>query len=377
MRQAILHIGTLKTGSTSIQKALSSRRSELPAQGAFYPRSPGAGAHVMLAYLSPTMQARRGGKGAHAERFVDKVEQFKKRFKIEMENLPAEVTRVILSEEKMSLLKATHEINDLKQILQPYFDEFIVVVYLRSQDSFLASRYAELLRMGTLGGPDNEVATPGRLWHYDYHGLVGRWAEVFGSASMRPRIYERGAKSDFDSINDFLGACALQLDVPADDPVRHRNKSMSFAGQTFMLRMAALMREKLGRNNMDKSLWHEVSVAVSRGVLGQGWLPTRAEAAAFMQRFEAGNEALRQQYFPERETLFADGSARFPETPMRIDDAAVLEAACLAFLESVQRITPRKEKRKAASSGGRRKRRAAAEGIDDEIDNEIDDEGED
>jgi hypothetical protein len=201
---------------------------------------------------------------------------------------------------------------------------------------------------------------------------------VFGSASMRPRIYERGARNDFDSIDDFLGVCGVQLDIPADDPVRDRNKSMSFAGQTFMLRMAELMRTKLGRDNVNKALWHEVAVAVSKGVPGQGWLPTRAEAAAFMQRFQAGNEALRQQYFPDRETLFADSSARFPETPMRTNDAAVLEAACLAFLESAQRLSPRKQQRKqAAASGGRRKRRAAAEEIDAEIEDELHDGAED
>src|SRR5947209_14208464 len=44
-----LHIGTEKTGTTSIQKFLAKNRPVLDEQGIFYPRSPGNQNHIALA----------------------------------------------------------------------------------------------------------------------------------------------------------------------------------------------------------------------------------------------------------------------------------------------------------------------------------------
>jgi hypothetical protein len=53
-RDLILHIGTSKTGSTSIQRVLSTQRPALEAQGVFYPKSPGNERHEFLAVQAST-----------------------------------------------------------------------------------------------------------------------------------------------------------------------------------------------------------------------------------------------------------------------------------------------------------------------------------
>ncbi len=52
-RDLILHIGTSKTGSTSIQKVLARQRRALRTQGIVYPRSPGSERHELLAVWLP------------------------------------------------------------------------------------------------------------------------------------------------------------------------------------------------------------------------------------------------------------------------------------------------------------------------------------
>jgi hypothetical protein len=110
---------------------------------------------------------------------------------------------------------------------------------------------------------------------------------------------------------------------------------------------------------------------------GQGWLPTRDEAALFMKRFEAGNEAVRKRYFPDRASLFADETSRFPLKPMTISEDDILDAACRSFLQSALRTmskdrpAPRQmeghadraaRRAKLREKGqGRKKRRDAAE----------------
>jgi hypothetical protein len=355
MRRAIIHIGTTKTGTTSIQRVLGLHRDQLLAQGACYPVSPGALEHVKLhGWMAQRRRsARKRGPVAAVTPQARELDEFPAAFAREMEGLPASIDRVMLSEERLSTLRTGEEIGALKDFLAPFFDSFQIVVYLRSQDSYLASRYSELLRMGKFEGPDNVVATRERLWHYDYHALIGRWAEVFGADAITPRLYGRGPGKSFDSVDDFLTLCGLTVDLSKDSPARKRNESISFAGQELMLRVAELIRRETGEEKISPSLWFEISAAVSIGLPGKGWLPTRDEAAAFMKRFEAGNEAIRARYFPERTILFDDASSRFPVTPMVVDQAAVLEAACMALFRSAARSEGRLRSRKEAGVGAR------------------------
>jgi hypothetical protein len=144
---------------------------------------------------------------------------------------------------------------------------------------------------------------------------------------------------------------------------------MSFVGQQMMLRMATLIQEKNGGARIDAAIWTEIRKAIAAAAPGQGWLPTQAEAAAFMQRFEAGNERLRQRYFPDRPRLFADGSGRFPQAPMQADEAAILDVACKAFLKAAARAEmlaqtgpePRGAGRGKGKRGGKGRRRGAQE----------------
>jgi hypothetical protein len=368
MRRAIIHIGPRKTGTTSIQGLLARRRDELKAQGACYPVSPGPIMHVKLhSMLAQRRRVARLGADALDPAAEAGVRDFLPSFDAEMKALPASVNRVIFSEERLSVLRTPDEISELKTFLQPYFDSFSVVLYLRSQDAYVASRYSELLRMGTLDGPDNVVATPERLWHHDYKALLDRWAAVFGEDAMQPRIYERSAGRSFDSVADFLKVCDLDLRTSKEDSPPQRNTSMSAAGQKLMLRMAELIQQQSGEAHIRYDLWKEISNAVSESVPGQGWLPTRTEAAAFMQRCAASNEAVRLRYFPDRATLFADDSARFPVEEVEPDEAAILRAACLSFLACAARLEKLGRTRpvrrgpgpRAGKEGGGRKREQA------------------
>jgi hypothetical protein len=125
-----------------------------------------------------------------------------------MKHLPNSINRVIFSEERLSLSRSEDDIQPLKEFLQPYFDAFTIVVYLRSQGSYLASRYSEFLRMRVFDGPDHVVATQERLLHHDYEALVARWQGVFGDDAIQIRLYERGSGKNFDSVDDFWAFAA-------------------------------------------------------------------------------------------------------------------------------------------------------------------------
>jgi hypothetical protein len=137
---------------------------------------------------------------------------------------------------------------------------------------------------------------------------------------------------------------------------------MSFAGQKLMLQLADLIKAQAGDGRVRYDLWRVISAAITAGVPGSGWLPTQAEAAAFMARFEESNEAVRRRYFPDRPSLFADDSQRFPLAPQEADNAAILDAAChslIACAEKLEKRPRRTPPERVAGPLAREARRAA------------------
>ena len=92
-----------------------------------------------------------------------------------------------------------------------------------------------------------------------------------------------------------------------------------------------------------------------------------------MQRFAEGNAAIRQRYFPERVSLFADESARFPLLPMQATDGEFVEAACQAFLESVVRGLAREKAAEQRGASGTKSRDSRGDEWEDDGEEDEDD----
>ena len=356
-REAIIHIGTMKTGSTSIQNVFNKYRGDILARGALFPSSPGWGAHQLLTYATVGLRRRDrnlepavwGGVEPEA-----RLAQFEVEFKEEMENIPAHVDRVIFSDGRLSFLARTPaDLGPLKEYLSPYFKKFTIIAYLRRQDSYLASRYSQLLRSGAVGEPDHRRTNTARLQEYVFQRLLNIWTQVFGEAAVKPRIYERGPDKKFDSVDVFIAACRLDLKVPLNDQARLANPSMNMAGQEVLREVGRVLQERTGKSNVGGPLWRRMTQAVTRALPGKGWLPTRAEAAEFMAMYEEANENVRRRFFPDRPTLFMDKSANFPVEPMQISDHDRFVAASAAFLEGMERGLSRESAvaRKATITG--------------------------
>jgi hypothetical protein len=354
-REAIIHIGTPKTGSTSIQQVLRNRRRDILAQGALFPRSPGPGAGGIHSFL--TCAAERGKYRATDRMWggvppARRLEQFLAELAQEMAACPDNVDRVIFSHERLSgALQTSEQIARLRDILQPYFSRFRIVVYLRRQDTLLASQYTQMLRKGMLRDPSELFTHQNNLKYHDYDKLLTSWAEVFGEASIVPRIYERGPDGLFDSVADFLAVCGLSLTFEENDRLRTRNPSIKTAGQVILRQVGLILEQQGGTKVINTPAWRATRGAASRVLAGPGWTPTRDEAIAFMQQYEAGNEAVRQRYFPERDTLFSTEFANLPTYRSDLPAEEYLQAACLALVEAFKVHSLRE--RKALKKGGK------------------------
>ncbi len=338
MPEFLLHIGQSKTGTSSIQRVLGARRPALAAEGICYPASPGWANHGLLpASLAPLAQlghfnpALWDGMGPEA-----RIARFRREFQAEMAGLPATTRRVILSAEQCTGLLTTREaIAALRDLLAPWATRFRIVMYLRRQDTHVASSYVQALRVAQIAPPSLPKAGPERLAHYDYARVLEDWAAVFGDAAMEPRIFERAAMVNGDAVDDFLALAGVTLAVPKDDPDRQSNLSLTPGGTDLVRAMGERLKATPEGLTAASLPWRRFTAAASEALPGRGWKPPPAEAAAFLARFAGVNEAVRRRWFPTRAALFEDpapAGAPGLASASCIDTEAALDAALALLL---------------------------------------------
>ena len=338
-RELILHIGMSKTGSSSIQYLLDINRSALLAQGFSYPGKTAGNSHALLAtaftsfpvMLNDTEHKTWQGRAPEVA-----IGSYIAELEAEVAGLPHRVSRIILSAEQFGKYQRTQaDIRRLRDFVVRLADRCIVVVYLRRQDEHFASLYSQFLRWGKIGEPDMQKLNPLHQ-DYDYADLLARWADVFGKQNVVPRLFERPAGKHFDVVADFAGLCGFDLAPLRLHTDVNRNQSMNLAGQEVLRRLGARLSRDTPGGAPAGTAWQRVTEAVSAASPGKGWLPTQAQARAFMDRYAASNEAVRAAYFPERTSLFQMKFDSLPEHEATLSADDVQTATIEALLVCLQ-----------------------------------------
>jgi hypothetical protein len=366
-RDLILHIGTTKTGSTSIQAVLARNRAALAAQGVLYPKSPGDAQHDLLAYALMENHVLRNRLDTSLWMGLSpevRIAQFRQEFADEIRGAPPGIKQVIVSTEFIYiLLRQPSEVQRLHDLLAPLFDTIKVVIYLRRQDAHFTSLYTQLLRSGEVVAPDQLKMRPRPLHELDYQKMLDRWVAVFGRAAIVPRLFEQQGDGRFDAVQDFLGLCGVTL--PAAAETVESNTSMDMAGQLLLVDLGRLIQAQDSVKIVAGPVWKSLTDAVTAAVPGRGWRPARAAAETFYAQFKESNEAVRAAWFPERAALFREEFAEYPDQPDIVDREAIYRAACAALLKLAQREQERSVKqaheavRQARSAGNPARLRAA------------------
>lgn len=254
-RRAILHIGTEKTGSTSIQQFLSHGRRWLATHGFHHSKAAGSPNHVRL--FSYAVDNPRLAFGAS-----DRAEQGKLRRKLEIElakecDAHPDATFLFSNEHCHSRLFEAGEVARLKTLLDPLFDEVKVLVYLRRQDLLAVSLYSTLLKAGV--SSDEVLVTrpiaalpqhaPEQDLYYDYQALLARWAAVFGDDALIVRRFEPASLVGGDIVADFCDAVGLP--APSREPAR-ANESLRPEFQDYLRLLNRFLKVKHGYPQRDR-----------------------------------------------------------------------------------------------------------------------------
>ncbi len=214
-KRLYLHIGTEKTGSTSIQFACAMNHERLRKAGFLYPRVPGERNHVRL-----TLYAIDHGRSAdlrpRAGLGLDRdYERFKHEFQHSLlqEISQSSCSAVVLSNEHLSSrLHRIEEINRLAEIVREITDDMKIIVYLRPQHELAASAYSTSVKSGST--EELELPIDDKQPYFNYALMLDPWASVFGEGNISVRIYNRLQMPTGDVVKDFLSA--IGFEIPAD-----------------------------------------------------------------------------------------------------------------------------------------------------------------
>lgn len=193
----VLHIGSGKTGTTSIQKFFINNSDKLLNHGVFYPvKRSIVPNHILL----PAGFVRHGSISTSHNRFyLDSFDRFKKdyekfKYALDQELQKQKPDVMVLSAEQLFRDFSDKSTVSLKDFLKPYFDEIVVVAYVRDPVSDYASRVSQHIRTGMLMLPPvvRDVRAVLQYYESQFPGCV------------KVNAFERDQLVEGDVVADFI-----------------------------------------------------------------------------------------------------------------------------------------------------------------------------
>ena len=285
-----LHIGTEKTGSTSIQRYLAKNRVRLREEGILFPLAPGLDNQRALTAIAEENSEDSALQEIFDIRNPGDLQRFRKelRGKLKEELNAAGCSHVVMSNEHCSSRLRDHsQVEYLRAFLGEFFDRIRILVYIRRQDDFLVSTYSTMVKTGRTN-PIHVPTMKGQLRRYDHWDLLSRWAEVFGRENMICRKYDRSELVDGDIIHDFGVQAGVPTTPDYERPVM-TNESLDADALEFLRIFNRYYNRTGHRPQLVQAL-----AAISNGPLVT--LP-EGELVKFMELFGESNEKVATEYF--------------------------------------------------------------------------------
>jgi hypothetical protein len=298
----ILHIGTEKTATTTIQNFLYRNREILLNKGI-----------ALSDFLEkpnnrklPSFCMPEGSFDAYfTNRGITTIQQKKQYFSSFVDDFRKEVkslasstdTMFISSEHLHSRLQDTDSIGFLKNLLDGLFSRVSIVCYFREQSAVVKSLYSTMIKVSYSKGFDSllqdcEPSNP----YYNYYDSFMKWSDVFGKNNIVPRIFSREQFLEGDIRKDILNI--IDKDYSSGDynySVDGENKSLGFIGLE-LGRVNNLVNSRYREDGSVNTIRNRMQRIINDSEISQkGRLPFPS-AAQIYQKFAESNLAFAREF---------------------------------------------------------------------------------
>ncbi|MCQ3830623.1 hypothetical protein HXX02_14375 [Microbulbifer elongatus] len=300
MRKLVIHAGSHKTGSTSIQMSLKRSCSEL------------AKKNITLFQIDPDGSKNSHGHSNHWVQHYGKGKRFDAKVNGRLRNELTQLSDgvVVFSAEHLFWLNSKRNIKSFHQMVSDQFDDVKVIFYLRRQDQLLLSHYQQASKHylwceQLYYGAEPRAFPEGEFPEYlDYFSKLRKWAEVFGKESVEIRIFEKNKLYRGDVVSDFCFYLDEGLRV---EPLRvneSRGKHQVIAGHIL---------NSIGVSHLDERRVRLLKSIDSNEKL----LPSRAEARALYFKYRWSNQCLNEMFkVSSNPNVFSEDFSMYP---LRVD----------------------------------------------------------
>jgi hypothetical protein len=298
-----LHIGTEKTGTSSIQSFLHINGELLVKNGFATMRSfEGISNRALPAYAmnrdrSDEFHLQRGLTSPKSRvEFERSIERSVHR---ELTALSSKTHTLLVSSEHLhSRIHKLEEVNRVLALFRPHCDEIRILCYLRPQLELAISQYSTVLRNGEVRSLEPWLQGTLEQSHYfRFDQMLLLWAEGVGREYVTPLFYDKKELIQSDVIRDYIARTGLP-DLDYQFPPR-KNRSISRKGQ-FILRMLNRVAPRR-QNERFSSTRKNINLVMNRWFAGTGALPSPELAMRLQAQYEEPNARLKEYWFPDRE----------------------------------------------------------------------------
>ena len=307
--KAIVHIGTEKTGTSSLQSYLYLNRQQLKNAGFHFIQSAGKLNNWLLPAFCSTNAAFNDlfmGEGVRTpeEKLLFK-QKFIKKFEKEIQSLPAKIhTCIISSEHFHSRIRSEAEMDNVYNLLSSCFDEIKIVCYLREQIDACTSYYSTHLKSG---GTDSLLAFFQRCkpsnYYFNYYEMLTNWERCFGLESLDISLFAQDRLLNGDLLDDFTAKIDASLVGALDKSVVIENESLRPFGQALARAINIAFPVSSERSEVSDMRVRCKKPVIDR-LSGKGQQLGLEVRKLIYESFIESNKRLQQKFFPKIEVVF-------------------------------------------------------------------------
>ena len=310
--KVVIHIGTEKTGTSSIQAFLVQNKCELAKQGFFYLHTNGRNEYRDFpAYCLEQDQIDdyfRHNRVTDEKARKKFDEDFLSRYKQSIESIPESIHTVVISSEHFSSrLKSIEEVCRAKELLEQYFSSVQIICYLRDQVAKICSSYSTVVKSGQLVTFDeffNSQIDLHKTRVNEYDRKLALWEKAFGVENIDVRIFTRANFAGGTLLSDFCSALDESLFDGLHALAQRQNEALSRRGCELMRRVNYLFPEPIRGKPAVKKARHFIISVIAKYVKGDPIRLTAEQVQQVDQRFGPSNARTCDRYFPNRTHLF-------------------------------------------------------------------------